>query len=252
MTETIKKNNPWPSKPEKINLFCLPFAGGNSYSYREFENYTAGFINAIPVDLPGHGKFIGQPLLTSVSEMVDNVFNQVRKFLNQPYAIYGHSMGTLLGYLLSVKIIKAKVPKPVHLFFSGRYAPTIESREKNFHLLPREEFIKKVMAYGGIPKQVAREKDLMDLFVPIMKADFQATSTYKYEEAEPFDIPIKVMIGDNDNATYDEAMRWQEVTTRKIFVTQFTGGHFFIFDHMQEICRIISESLEKEALTKLS
>ncbi len=251
MTETISNNSRY-SRPEKTNLFCLPFAGGNSYSYREFENYTAGFINVIPVDIPGHGKFIGQPLLTNTSDMVDNVFNQIRELLDQPYAIYGHSMGTLLGYLLSIKIIKEKTPEPVHLFFSGRYAPSIESREKNFHLLPREEFIKKVMAYGGIPKQVAQEKDLMDLFVPIMKADFQATSTYKHEEAEPFDIPVKVMIGHNDNATYDEAMRWQEVTTRKISVMQFPGGHFFIFDHMQEICRTISESIEKEALSNLS
>lgn len=240
---TSKKSSSLSTKG--INLFCLPFAGGSCYSYRGFAENTADFVNVIPIDLPGHGRYITQPLLTNILDMADNVFHQIRDSLDQPYAIYGHSMGTTLGYLLSKKILREGAPKPVHLFFSGRYSVTIESKEKHTHLLPRDEFVKRVMGkYGGIPKEVAMEKDLMDLFVPIIRADFQAVATYKYEKAEPLDIPIKVMIGMDDNATLEEAFKWQEVTTRKISVTQFSGGHFFIFDHVEDICRIISETLE--------
>jgi len=35
------------------------------------------------------------------------------------------------------------------------------------------------------------------------------------------------------------------MTTRKISVRQFSGGHFFIFDHLPEIGKLIAEGLEK-------
>lgn len=134
---------------------------------------------------------------------------------------------------------------PVHLFFSGRQGPSIESKEKDWHLLPRQRFIERVIAYGGIPQAVAAEKDLMALFVPIMQADFQALSEYQYEKALPLDIPITVMIGLDEGITYDEALTWQEVTTQSVTIHQFPGDHFFLFDHLPEIGAIISRTLEK-------
>ena len=200
----------------------------------------ADFVNMIAIDLPGHGKHIRQPLLTHLDEMAEYIFEQIKQDLTEPYAIYGHSMGTLLGYLVAQHIARAKLMPPIHLFFSGRQGPSVASKQGNWHVLPQEEFITKVMAYGGIPKEIAAEKDLMDLFVPIMKADFQAIANYHYEKAVPLDIPITVLFGSDEQITYDEALTWQEVTNRPVSIHQFSGGHFFIFDHVPEICALLS------------
>jgi len=231
--------------PQKINLFCLPFAGGNSYSYQKLAQYKADFINIVALDLPGHGKRMGKPLLTDITEMAEDMFYQMKDYLSEPYAIYGHSMGAILGYVISQKIVHKEMIPPVHLFVNGRQGPSVENKREVLHLLPKEEFIEKVLAYGGIPEMVAQEKDLMNLFVPIMRADFQAVETYTYKPAQPLNIPITVMIGLDEGITYEEALRWQEVTTRNISIKQFPGGHFFIFDHLPEIGRIISQALEK-------
>ena len=231
--------------PQKINLFCLPFSGGNSYSYRKLEQYTADFINLIVFDLPGHGKRIKEPLLTDITEMAEDVVEQMKNSLSDPYAIYGHSMGATLGYVVSQKIVQQEMNPPIHLFVSGHQGPSVENKREVLHVLPKEEFIEKVLAYGGIPEMVAQEKDLMDLFVPIMRADFQAVETYTHKPAQPLNIPITVMIGLDEEVTYEEALKWQEVTTQKISLKQFSGGHFFIFDHLPEIGRIISQTLEK-------
>ncbi len=228
----------------KVKLFCLPFAGGSSYAYREFEQHISDFITVRFIDFPGHGKRMREPLLTNIHEMADDIFYQIRDDLNEPYAIYGHSLGATVSYLLSKKIVGKDMPnQPFHLFLSGRAAPSVKKEDRTFHLLPKEEFIDKVAEYGGIPELVLQEKELMDFFEPILRADFQAVETYKYEKTDLLDIPITALIGLNEKVTYDEALKWRETTTRDVSVKQFTGGHFFIFEHLAEIGRIISQTL---------
>ncbi len=106
---------------QKITLYCLPYAGGHSLSYRDFQANVAENILIKPLELPGRGKRIKEPLLTNLETMVDDLFQQIQNELNdKPYAIYGHSMGTLLGYLLTKRILNAGKPAPLHLFVSGR------------------------------------------------------------------------------------------------------------------------------------
>ncbi len=229
----------------RIPLFCLPFAGGNVYSYREFPRYHADFIDIIVLDLPGHGRRIREPLLTNIDDMVDDIFYQIKGDLGGSYAIYGHSMGALIGYVLSQKIRQEKMSMPVHFFVSGHQGPCVASKQKNWHLLPKKEFIEKVMEYGGIPKEIVAEKDLMDLFVPILKADFQAISDYNYKKTTLLEIPVTVMIGLDEDISYEEALQWQNITTQKIVVKQFPGNHFFIFDHLPKIGNLISRTLEE-------
>ncbi len=39
----------------KLNVFFLPFAGGNKYSYRDFKEKAPSFINIISLEYPGRG-----------------------------------------------------------------------------------------------------------------------------------------------------------------------------------------------------
>lgn len=231
-----------------VNIFFLPFAGASHYSYNGFRRYIPDFINMIPLELPGRGKRLAEPLLTNINGMVDDLFNQIKSDPHHPYAIYGHSMGATLGYLLIKKIEKENGRKPAHLFVSGRTA-LFSAREKALHSLPKEAFIEEIKGYGGIPQEVLKEKDLIDFFEPILRADIQANETYKGEAIEPIDVPITVMLGTEDKTTVNQALKWPEMTTRKTQVKQFKGGHFFIFSHLPRISQILSRTLEEVAFS---
>lgn len=232
-----------PNNMSDIHLFCLPFAGGSYYAYRNFERYLSKGIRPVLLDLPGHGRRMKEALLTDLHKMADDMFVQIERELREPYAIYGHSMGAALAYLLARKTAARKMPEPLHLFVSGRQSPSVGSKEKDAYLLPKQEFIRRLEAYGGIPKEILAEKELLDFFEPIIRADFQAIGTYIHHDTQPLNIPITVMIGLADKTTYQEALKWQEVTRKKITVRQFPGGHFFIFEHTADICRIISQTI---------
>jgi surfactin synthase thioesterase subunit len=228
----------------KITVFCLPFAGGSKYSYRGYVNAAPRNIEVVPLEIPGRGSRSKEKLLTNIHLILDDVFMQVRDRVSQPYAIYGHSMGTLLAYLLTKRLVTAKMPLPLHLFLSGSGGPAVHHREEVYHLLPKAAFLNKIRNMGGSPDEILDDEILMNFFEPILRADFQATETYQYAPLGPFDIPMTCMIGLQEKTTYEEVLAWKRETTGSFEVMQFPGKHFFIFDHENEILKIIDDKLK--------
>jgi surfactin synthase thioesterase subunit len=230
---------------QKVTLYCFPFAGGNSLSYREFQAHVADFIKVKPIDLPGHGKRARERLLTDLNTMSNDLLLQVQtEIKNQPYAIYGHSMGADLGYLLTRRIREAGLPAPLHLFFSGRKAPSVNDGKMPKFNLPKNEFVCELNKLGGCPPEVLAEAALLDFFEPILRADFQAIETYVYQPEPSFDIPMTIMMGLTDDEVKEEhLLPWQQETRHPISIKRFSGGHFFIFDHLPSIGQLISKTL---------
>lgn len=227
----------------KIHIYCLPFAGGSQQSYGQFTDYENEYINFIALELPGRGNRWKEPLLKDVHAMADDVFHQINNELAQPYAIYGHSMGSLIGYLLIKKILSNQLPAPLHLFCSGAHEPTRPMVEKPRHLFSKEDFIKKLKQLGGSPDEVLDDPVMLDFYEPLLRADFQATDSYIHQPSAPFDIPITVMIGTDEGITMEQALAWQQETTVPIEVIHFPGKHFFIFDHVADIIHIMKSNL---------
>lgn len=230
----------------KITLYCLPFAGGNSYSYRNFPAHVDNAIKMKPLELPGRMRRIKEPLLTDAEAIADDVFAQVlQDDLTQPYAIYGHSMGGLLGYLLTKRLLQNNCQAPKHLFFSGRNAPSFVMEEPKKSQLPTKEFIAMLKEFGGAPQEVLEDPQLMDFFEPILRTDFQAIENYKYQPmSKAFDIPITLLFATHDREITEAGiLAWQQETTQPLNLKKFEGGHFFIFDAFPQIGQIFYQTL---------
>ena len=229
----------------KINLFCLPFAGGSKYSYNKFVDMAPPSMEVIAIELPGRGSRFRENLLYEANLVVLDVFNQIKAKLETPYAIYGHSMGSLIGYLLAEKIKAEGLPEPIGLFFSGRGGPTIP-RENDFnYLLPKDLFVAKLKELNGTPDEVLDNEGLIAFFEPIIRADFQCIETYEYKLGELLSIPIFIFIGVHERTTYKEALAWKDVTTGEVSIQQFPGKHFFIFEFTADLLEMIAEKLKK-------
>ncbi|MBF0518955.1 MAG: thioesterase [Nitrospirae bacterium] len=226
-----------------FTLFCLPFAGGSSYSYRDVQAHIGDFIEISPLELQGRGRKYGTPLQTNIYDMADGLFIQMKDKINGRYAFWGHSMGGWLAYLLVKKLTQENKPLPEHLFISGCEAPSIENRRRDRHKLPKDDFISLLRKYDGCPDEVLQNDELMELFEPIIRADFKAVETYDYEPSAPINLPMTVMRGLNEEISYRDVLRWQDETVHKIKLLQFPGSHFFIYDHLPEIGRIITDTL---------
>lgn len=221
-------------------LIILSFAGGSSYSFESIKKIMKCPVYII--EYPGRGKKISGKLLYDSEQLINNIYAEFSAYTTAPYAIYGHSMGTLIGYLLIKKIKEENKSLPLHLFVSGRGGPSNPIDEIKYNL-PKAEFWKTIKELGGSPEAVLNNQELMDFFEPILRADFQVIETYKYQESNPFDVPVTVLLGKEDKVTDEQAMLWQKETTMPIDIKYFDGGHFFIIDNAKEIVDIITEKL---------
>jgi surfactin synthase thioesterase subunit len=228
-----------------VNLFCLPFAGGNKYSYRAYEKNAPPFLKLIPVEYSGRGTRSTEPLVRSIDVLVNDVYSKIKSRLSEkPYAIYGHSMGGLAAWLLAVKIIENGDAPPVHLFVTGTTGPSALSREeKKTYLLGREEFMKAITDMDGIPDELLAHKELLDYIEPILRADFTATDTFSYRPAPVLQVPITVITGTGENFQEEDIRTWENETTAPIDFLQMPGKHFFIAKYAEEIMKIIANKI---------
>jgi surfactin synthase thioesterase subunit len=51
---------------------------------------------------------------------------------------------------------------------------------------------------------------------------------------------LTVLLGTGDRFGSPEAAAWQNATTCRVDLAWFSGGHFFLFDHIPAICRLIT------------
>ncbi|ACU62624.1 thioesterase II family protein [Chitinophaga pinensis] len=230
---------------EKIRLYCLPFAGGNKYSYREYEQKAPPSLRVIPLEYPGRGARSQEPLLSEINAIVNDLYQQIASETTKgTYAIYGHSMGGITAFLLTRKLIVNGMPPPVHLFITGTMGPSAKSRsEKKRHLMEKQKFIEEIKALDGLPDEILAHDELLDYFEPILRADFRATETYSYQQAAPLQLPFTVITGTEEPMTIEDIHLWQKETSFTVDFRQLPGKHFFISKYPADVLAIISEKL---------
>jgi surfactin synthase thioesterase subunit len=230
---------------EKFNLFCLPYAGGNRYSYRKFEQISLPFLNIIPLEYPGRGNKMGVPLLTDLDALICDLYHEIKGLADSgSYAVYGHSMGGLAAVLLVRKLIKNNHRAPLHLFVTGTTGPSSSSRnEKKRHLMDRKEFMEEIRNFEGSPEEILQNEELVNYYEPILRADFTASENYVYQEEEPLPIPFTVITGTNEDMNDEDIRLWQKESKCEVDFCRLPGNHFFIFKYANEVLNIISKKL---------
>jgi external thioesterase TEII len=236
----------------KIKLYCLHFAGGNSYSFRAFKARFPDFIEPIFLELPGRGLRLREPLLIDVNQAVKDLLPRLQT--TEPYAIYGHSMGGLLAYQLTQQLMAKKQNLPLYLLISGCRAPRFIPRNDARHLLSKAQFFNMLQALGGLPKDILANQELMEFFEPVLRADFQIVDTYHYRaSAVRLSMPVSILGGQNDKeVSYAELNHWQEECALPIRLHYWAGDHFFIFEKLNEIMKELTELSQSTLMPELA
>lgn len=171
-TENINK--------EKITLFCLPFAGGGASAYNQWAKKMQGKVTVCPVQLPGREERIMEKPYIDMPVMLDDLEEAVREAVDGPYALWGHSMGGKISYELE-KRLEAEGYRAKYLFISGSRIPSIPEPKPIYHL-PDEAFKRELGRFEGTPKEILENQELLDFFLPMLRADFTMDETY-YDKA---------------------------------------------------------------------
>jgi medium-chain acyl-[acyl-carrier-protein] hydrolase len=131
------------------------------------------------------------------------------------------------------------------LFVSGRRAPQLPNFEAPKHQLPKPEFIKELRQYNGTPELVLKEPELMEFFLPLLRADFSILETYIYENEDPLNCSITAFGGmEDDKVSREELEAWKEQTRKEFRLKMYPGDHFFLKSVREQLLFEIVKDLE--------
>lgn len=241
-TEWVTRYEPNPRA--RLRLFCFPYAGGGPHIFRGWSAGLPADVELCPVHLPGRGSRIKEPPFTELLPLARALTRGLLPLLDKPFAFFGHSMGALIAFELARQLRREGGVGPSHLFVASRRAPQLPDPFPQMHALSDAGFIQALRRLGGIPEEILQHEELMQLMLPILRADVTLVETYVYEREEPLDCPVSAFGGTlGHDVTPYELDSWRWLTRRAFRLQMFPGSHFFPVEDRALLLEAIARDL---------
>ncbi len=250
LSAIIAADNAWilssrSGAPPRLRLFCLPYAGGGAAMFARWADVLPPTVELCRVQLPGRETRWREAPFTQLASLVEALASAVRPYLDVPFVFFGHSLGALIGFELARQVRHQFDLNPAQLFVSGRRAPHLPDPDPPLYQKPDAEFIETLRhRYGNIPDAVANDPELMEIFLPLLRADVTMLDTYHYIAERPLDCPITAYGGTADQRVTPAALKaWRDHTTQSFHMRLFPGGHFYLQAERVQLLQATSQQL---------
>eukprot|EP00668_Euglena_longa_P034172 GGOE01043931.1.p1 GENE.GGOE01043931.1~~GGOE01043931.1.p1 ORF type:complete len:368 (-),score=100.73 GGOE01043931.1:22-1098(-) len=194
-------------------------------------------VEAIAVQPPGRGHRMREPPFRRVAELARAFVEDVPWLLNEkPYIFLGHSFGCAQMYYAAVEAQKRALRLPSHMIFSSR--PSIDfTYAAPYYLSPEADVVDFMREIT--PQELLSNKEMMDLMLPIIRADYEAneTCTLPLAQAPVLPVPFTLCTGGpadktpNDPPMNSTILGWRKVTSAgEAPHHDHAGGHYWLKD----------------------
>jgi medium-chain acyl-[acyl-carrier-protein] hydrolase len=241
--------NPWVIRPRpnpqaRLRLFCFPYAGGAASVFYAWPDAVPGDVEVCPIQLPGRqGRLEEQPF-ARMEPLLEALALAIQPYLDKPFAFFGHSLGTKISFELARYLRTQGASGPVCLFFSGSVPPHIPNSGSPIHTLSDAEFVDTLRRFNGTPEALLQNEELLQLYLPLLRADIALHETYRYVPGEPFDCPVSVFGGLEDGEISQEDLAaWRAHACGKFTLRMFPGDHFFLRSARKSLLEAVSHDL---------
>lgn len=230
----MSTNSHWliRSKPQldaNYRLLCFPYAGGNASLFHHWQTRLPR-LELLAVQPPGRANRLAEPNCRDMTEYVDGLMPALEPWLDQRWAMFGHSMGALAGYALLQRLQMLNLPLPEYFFISASRGPQVENRIKPISHLEDDLFIEELKKLNGTPPQVLENKELIHFCLPFVRADFHLVENYLVRTFEPLPVKPVLLCGTEDDIKPEEMLVWNQLFEQTTTVSMFLGDHFFLHE----------------------
>ncbi|SDH51459.1 Surfactin synthase thioesterase subunit [Actinokineospora alba] len=221
-----------PAPAAAHRLVCLPHAGGAASYYFPLSKALSPDVDVLAVQYPGRQDRAAEPLVDSVHELADRLADVIAPRVDRPLSLFGHSMGAAVAFELASRLQERGITAH-RLFASGRRAPSLVREGERVHEADDAGVISAMKRLGGVDTALFDVPELVELILPSVRNDFRAVETYRARSGPPLDTPIVALTGDDDPTTsVEEARGWASHTSVGFSLEVYSGGHFFLNEHM--------------------
>ncbi|KOT93206.1 thioesterase [Streptomyces sp. NRRL F-5755] len=213
----------------RFRVVALPHAGGWPSAFRSWWQVLPADVELVVAQLPGRGARIGEQPLTRVEPLVDALARCLADLPELPYAVIGHSFGSVLAYELT-RTMEQKGLAPELLAVSARQPPCFAGEPPSTHLRSDADLLEHLLDIGGIAPQLMDRADLVRPSLRAIRADLEAMERYE-RPLSGTGVPILALgAADDPVVDADRLHLWSLETTGGFRRLMFTGGHFYLYE----------------------
>ncbi len=224
-----------------LRLFCFPYAGGGPSMFRQWRSQLPEWVDLVPVLLPGRESRISEAPFTNLEPLTETVVEAMASELDVPYALFGHSMGALVAFEAARRLDAGPGRRPSLLLVSGRAAPHSRPRERMIHQLPDDHFINYLQQVNGTQPEIFEDRSLLDILLPVLRADFTVCETYVYRPGQQLTCPITSFGGLEDLEVAEaDVAAWSIHSAARFQLNMLSGGHFFINSERARLVSLVA------------
>lgn len=229
-----------------VQLFVFPHGGGAAASYSHWSALLPADVELLLVQLPGrhdrraeppYARF--EPLIEALGEALDNELD------GRPYAFFGHSLGAMLAFRLTVALQRDGLPGPLLLGVSS-WAP-LGHREgaRELSELPDADLVARVCDLGALPAEISASPEMLQIVLPTLRADLAAYADYT-DDGASVSCPVAAYGGRSDPLLVPGAMAgWLTRSSAFLGLSEFPGGHFYLDEHAVAIITNLDRHLRR-------
>ncbi|PWW06125.1 surfactin synthase thioesterase subunit [Paenibacillus cellulosilyticus] len=222
-------------------LICFPYAGGTASVFKEWGHLLGPDIQLLSIEMPGRGTRSKEKPCSTLAEAVDDVMTRIMAALGggrAPVVLFGHSMGALIAYEVGQRLLTSNQGADLLGIVMSAKKPPHLPLEQIVHELPDQLFKERIIAMGGIPREL---ESVLPLFIPMLRNDFRMVEQYEAADTnKQLTCPIYTFRGIHDGLmSEEEVAEWGQYTAHSLKSYNFDGGHLFINQCADEVCQAL-------------
>ncbi|ONM50495.1 thioesterase II family protein [Nocardia donostiensis] len=222
-------------------LLIFPHAGAGASAYRVFAKQLSQAFDANVFQYPGRQDRVREAAAETLPDIAAGAFEAFADSpLNrdQPITVFGHSMGSIIAFEFTRLAEAAGIP--VRLLAVSSAAAPVRIAELPGHPTEDEELLEHMAALNGTGTDVMSSREVLKMALPVMKADYRAFDAYSCPPDVRVDASILVLGGDDDPFVAPRDLyAWDAHANSGVEVTVFSGGHFYLNDHIDGIAELL-------------
>jgi medium-chain acyl-[acyl-carrier-protein] hydrolase len=236
----------WPAGrgPAPLRLVCFPYAGAGPNIFRGWARLLPPSVEVCAVALPGRAFRLDEQPRQRLGPLADELVSVLRRLPAKPFAFFGHSFGGLLCFEVTRRLHRVGAALPAELFVSACPPPHVTPAEPAVHRLSDRAFKERLRQLGGTPAPVLENPALMNLLLPVLRADMTAFETHDHEPGPPLPVRTTVFGGASDPVVDAESLHgWRRHTCERFTVRVFPGDHFFLHTGEEAVVAAVAATL---------
>jgi surfactin synthase thioesterase subunit len=224
---------PAGARPEApVRLVLFPHGGGAAAAYSHWSALLPGDIELLLVQLPGrHDRRTEQPF-TQLEPLVEALREALdAEWDGRPVAFFGHSLGAMLAYRLTVALRRDGAPGPVLLGVSSWAPQSHLGGAREINALPDAELAATVADLGALPAVISANLDMLRVVLPTLRADLAVYADY-IDDGAAVSCPLVAYSAKSDPLLASGSMAlWATRSSTFLGVREFPGNHFYLDEH---------------------